>query len=147
MEAAAVRLLAAREHSRAELERKLATKGHQEDAFGPVLDDLEQRGLLSDQRFAEQYVAQRVRKGYGPLRIRAELRERGVSSELIAEALDHGDHDWPGLLRDVRAGRFGKGFPADRRDAVRQARFLAQRGFPESLVRHEVLDLPFSGAD
>lgn len=135
IEAAAVRLLAGREHARAELARKLTAKGHGHAEVDAVLDDLARRELLSDERFAEQYIAARVRKGYGPLRIRAELRERGVDPALVAACLAAGGHDWPGLLRDVRAGKFGAGRPADRREAARQARFLVHRGFPEGLVR------------
>jgi len=140
IEAAAVRLLATREHCRAELLRKLIAKGHADTDVGGVLDDLERRRLLSDARFAEQYLAMRVRKGYGPLRIRAELRQRGVAPELIDASFDAAGPDWPALLRDVRVGRFGSRRPSDRKEMARQARFLAQRGFPESLVREALLD-------
>jgi regulatory protein len=113
----------------------LAAKGHDRTEVDAALDELARRKLLSDERFAEQYVASRARKGYGPLRIRAELRERGVDPALVAACLDNGGHDWRGLLRAVRDGRFGIARPGDRREAARQARFLLQRGFPESLVR------------
>lgn len=139
IEAAAVRLLAGREHARVELARKLAAKGHDHAEVDAVLDDLARRKLLSDDRFTEQYIATRVRKGYGPLRIRAELRERGVDPALVTARLEAGGHDWAGLLQDVRAGKFGAGRPADRREAARQARFLVQRGFPENLVRDLLL--------
>lgn len=140
IEAAALRMLAVREHSRAELEHKLIMKGHLGEAVQRVLDDLEQRRLLSDERFTDQYVAMRKRKGYGPLRIRAELRERGVASELVTTMLDEAGHDWRKLLREVRLGRFGDRPMNDRKEMARQARFLAQRGFPESLVREALLD-------
>ena len=140
IEAAAVRLLARREHARAELSRKLAAKGYDRAAVEPVLDDLERRRVLSDERFAEQYVAMRIRTGYGPLRIRAELCERGIDAALVASFLDDGAHDWRGCLNEVCTRKFGNGPPADRREMARQARFLVRRGFPESLVRDLLFD-------
>lgn len=133
-------MLAAREHARAELARKLAAKGHDTAAVEPVLDELERRKLLSDARFAEQYIALRVRRGYGPLRIRAELRERGVDPALVVSSLDHGGYDWRAFLHDVRIRRFGDQAPTGRKEQARQARFLVQRGFPESLVRELFFD-------
>ena len=74
IEHGALRLLASREHTRLELQRKLA-RHHDEAQIDPVLDDLERRRLLSDARFAENYVSQRSRRGYGPLRLRARSRQ------------------------------------------------------------------------
>lgn len=81
----------------------------------------------------------RVRKGYGPLRIGAELRERGIDAATVALLLDARRYDWRALLREVRLKRFGPEEPVARTEQVRQARFLARRGFPESLVREVVL--------
>ncbi len=134
IEAAAVRLLAAREHSRHELENKLGRRFDRE-VVEAVLDELVERGLVSDERFTEHYVASRMRKGFGPLRIRAELRERGIDGDLIEAWLDLGDDTWRECLREVARGRFGDDRPADRRAQAKQARFLQYRGFPESLIR------------
>ena len=135
IEAGAIRLLAQREHSRKELARKLRRRFADEGVIGQVLDDLAERGLLSDVRFAENYVAQRMRRGYGPLRIRAELQERGVEEALIEAQLDIGQEEWMALLREVAARRFGAADPAGQKEQARRARFLQYRGFPESLVR------------
>ena len=132
-------MLAGREHSRTELQRKLAARGHTTSAVEQVLDDLQGRGLLDDRRFAEQYTQMRVRKGYGPLRIRAELRERGIDAGIVGVLLDTGSYDWRELLQEVRLKRFGPQKPAVRAEQARQARFLSQRGFPESLVRAALL--------
>ncbi len=134
IEAAAVRLLATREHSRHELENKLGRR-FDRDAVEAVLDELVERGLVSDERFTEHYVASRMRKGFGPLRIRAELRERGIDEHLIEAWLDLGDDTWRECLREVARGRFGDERPDDRRAQAKQARFLQYRGFPESLIR------------
>lgn len=134
MEQAAVRLLATREHSRAELERKLAGRFPAE-ALGAVLDDLAARGLLSDDRFAEQYATQRAGKGYGPVRIRSELRERGIPSALIDRALEGLDRDWFESLRQAHDRKFGPGPCQDRQEQARRARFLEYRGFPGEMIR------------
>ncbi|RMG33136.1 MAG: regulatory protein RecX [Gammaproteobacteria bacterium] len=135
IEAAAIRLLAQREHSRHELEAKLARRFADRALCAQVLDDLEARGLLSDERFVEQYVGSRMRKGFGPLRIRAELREHGVADELIEAWLDLSTEEWLVQLRQVARDRFGEGRPRDARSQSKQARFLQYRGFPESLIR------------
>lgn len=88
IEAAAVRLLGSREHTRAELDRKLRSRFGGSPRLQDVLDDLERRRLLSDQRSAETFVERRSRKGYGPLRIRAELAARGVTDDRAAMALE-----------------------------------------------------------
>ena len=136
---AAVRLLAAREHSRLELERKLARR-HAPRTVAGVLDRLVEEGLQSDARFAEEYVRSRVERGFGPLRIRAELRERGVSDDLIEAALASFDDSWHHHLAAVACRKYGDAPPADRRDLARRARFLASRGFPEHLIRELLLD-------
>jgi regulatory protein len=133
--ALAVRLLAARDHSRRELRRKLARRISEEDLVDQVLADLERQGLISDRRFAETYVDQRCRKGFGPLRIRAELAERGIDSGVAAACLDVDDAVWRDLLVDVARRKFGTDPVTDRREAARQGRFLEQRGFPVGLIR------------
>ena len=135
LEEAALRLLARREHSAQELRRKLRQRGVAQCAIERMVGSLQQRRLLSDQRFAEAYVRARRDKGFGPLRIRAELRERGVAEELIEAELDPSDPQWRELLRRVRERRFGSAPPGDRREQARQARFLQQRGFAAGEIR------------
>jgi regulatory protein len=135
VESTAVRLLADREHTRCELQRKLCARFADRGLVDAVLDGLERRALLSDERFAEAYVDQRRRKGFGPLRIRAELAERGITGELAARWVDHGPYDWGEVLAQAAGRKFG-GQPADdMRGAARRARFLEQRGFPHGMVR------------
>jgi regulatory protein len=135
IESSAVRMLAAREHSRFELARKLRQRGHVQADIDNVLDDLQARNLLSDARFAETYLEQRLRKGYGPLRIRAELGERGIDNAMIDNALECLSPDWVGLLAETAARKFGDSPPSDFSDAKRRGRFLQQRGFPAGMIR------------
>ncbi|MDJ0807433.1 MAG: regulatory protein RecX [Gammaproteobacteria bacterium] len=99
-----------------------------------VLDDLAAKGLQSDRRFAETYTASRVRKGNGPLRINAELRERGIGEGLIAEILDDYAADWSGLVRRVHDQKYGSEIAGDRKELARRARFLEYRGFPADMI-------------
>lgn len=135
LEQAAIRLLAAREHSRAELRRKLHARCETPELLEQVLDDLEQRGYLSDARYVEQYVLSRKRKGFGPVRIRQELQERGVSADLIEPATDPGESEWRALIRQCCQRKFGDSRPADYRERARRARFLEYRGFPSEMIR------------
>lgn len=129
----AVDLLARREHSRLELERKLATRGFPEAVIAPALDALEHSGVLVATRFTESFIRSRVAKGQGPVRIRAELAERGVGD--AAELLRGGDVDWLAAARAVRRKRFGAAPPSDYRERAKQARFLQYRGFTADQVR------------
>jgi len=93
------------------------------------------QGLLSDQRFAEQFVASRVDRGAGPVRIGVELRQRGVSDALIRRYLDQDPELWRDRLRQVHDRKYGSGLPQDRREQARRARFLLQRGFTGEQIR------------
>ena len=135
----ALRLLARREHSLTELRSKLASRGHEAGVVEEVLSELARRGLVSDQRFAEAFLRSRLERGQGPLKIRAQLRERGVASGLIDAALGEAEIDWDRRAADARSGRFGEAPPADRKQMARQARFLRGRGFSEAQVVRAVL--------
>jgi regulatory protein len=134
-EAAAVRLLARREHSRAELARKLGRRGIPGDLVEATLDALGARRLQSDTRYAETLVASRIGRGQGPVRIRRELAEQGVSGDEIEAALAAADADWYELARETRRRRFGAEPPADWNERARQARFLEYRGFSGEQIR------------
>ncbi len=128
----ALDLLARREHSRRELERKLASRGFAEDLIGPVLDDLEASGALATARFTEHFIRARVARGKGPVRIRAELAERGVPEG--ADLLRDSDVNWVEEARAARAKRFGAAPPRDFKERARQSRFLQSRGFSSAQI-------------
>ena len=130
----ALRLLARREHSRAELRRKLLPHVEEGVDLEALLDDFTRRGWLSEERFIEQTVRAKSRK-FGPLKIAQHLREKGIGEEGIAEALAQAKAGEAGALEAAWRTRFGR--PAD--DAAgrsRQIRFLQGRGFPlESIMK------------
>jgi regulatory protein len=131
----AVDMLARREHSRLELTRKLAARGFPHAVIAAALDALERSGVLAAARFTESFVRSRLAKGHGPVRIRTELTERGVTAEQCAEALRDADVDWLAAARAVRRKRFGAEPPRDFRERARQARFLQYRGFTADQAR------------
>ncbi|MET0090464.1 MAG: regulatory protein RecX [Candidatus Thiodiazotropha sp.] len=133
-------MLAAREHSRRELRNKLLQRGHDPELIEQVLDDLQASSLQSDARYAQQFVESRVTRGQGPVRIRMELRERGVDDALVREAMAPYDDEWPELLNGVHDAKYGQERTGDYKEAARRARFLESRGFPGDLVRRFLFD-------
>lgn len=125
----ALDLLARREHSHAELLRKLRQRGAAQDLAEIELERLQNDGLLSDERFCEAYVHYRSQRGYGPQRLREELRQRGVAESLIEQELHGGERDWPALARAAFAKRFPEGPATDIKERARQQRFMQYRGF------------------
>ena len=129
----AIKLLARREHSRAELARKLAPLGTQEE-IDTVLADLAQSGLLSDARAAAAYVRTHAAR-FGTARLRQTLRQKGIDSEVIAAEIAASDApDEMARARAVWARKFAAA-PADAKEWARQARFLQSRGFASDVIR------------
>ena len=135
VEVVAVRLLSRREHSTEELKRKLATKGYPEASIEAVLDKLGKKQWVSDQRFAANYVHHHARRGQGPVRIRAQLRQQGVTDDRIQQEMGAAERDWNGLAAEVRRRKFGAGLPKTAAERAKQARFLQYRGFNSDQIR------------
>jgi len=128
-------LLSRREHSVAELRAKLVLRDFDPDAIDAAIESLVHDGLLSDDRFAAAFVASRIRKGQGPVRICGELKQRGVADELIAAHLEQVDVDWTELARSVRDKKYGAAPSTEYREQARQSRFLQHRGFSGEQIR------------
>ena len=94
-----------------------------------------EQGLLSDERFAEALVRSRRRRGYGPMRIRRELQEKGLPEEAVTRWVDARAPDWIAELEQVRRRKFGPAPPRDLRERARQARFLQGRGYTYEQIR------------
>jgi regulatory protein len=133
---AAMRMLTRREYSRRELIQKLKHKGFNATLIEQIADDLAQEGLLSDERFAESFLRSRMNKGYGPVRVRHELQQRGVSEEIIAATIVEEDPAWFELVRKVREKRFGARLPGQISDKLKQQKFLQYRGFTQQHLRY-----------
>jgi regulatory protein len=135
VEAAATRLLAGREHSVEELRRKLVRKGYASELIEPVIEKLAGKRLVSDERFTSSFVHHHARRGQGPVRIRAALRQQGISETQADEALRGAEVDWVQLARQVRRRKFGAAVPRSLGERAKQARFLQYRGFDAEQLR------------
>ena len=131
----AIGLLANREHSRLELERKLRQREFNESAIASLLTWLIENDLQSDERFTEAYCRHRSRKGYGPVRITQELRERGVEDRLIAEYVSAGDESWFIACRAVWVKKFDREEANDFSARAKQMKFLQYRGFTSEQIQ------------
>jgi len=133
----AMDLLARREHSRHELAGKLRSRFPEVEpqAIDAELESLAAENLQSDQRFAEEYLRLRMRRGFGWLHIRASLQARGVGEDIIA-ALACPDEEWLALAANLVTSRLGgkENFPPGGRDHQRLFRFLHGRGFTAEIA-------------
>jgi len=129
----ALRLLARREHSRAELERKLRAHATPEDDPEALIQDLSQRKLLSDERYAESRVHSLSRK-FGAARIAHELRAKGLDKGLADQASKAARATEVERAREVWRRKF-RVAPRTREERARQMRFLQSRGFSFDAIR------------
>ncbi len=128
----ALGLLARREHSRAEMQRKLAPHTEDPQELIDLLDDFTRRGWLSDARFAEALVHDKQAK-FGTSRLAYELRERGVEESIIRDQLIELKDTELERARQVWQSKFGV-FPEDAKARAKQMRFLQSRGFSFDVI-------------
>ena len=132
----AIKMLSAREHSSFELTHKLNQRGYSGNTIEQLLEDLQNDGYQSDDRFAEQYARQRLNKGYGPLSIKAKLHERGIGSGLASAALAALEVDWQAHAMEVIGRKFSDEdiVITESKIESRIARFLQSRGFSATVA-------------
>ncbi|CAN5290458.1 recombination regulator RecX [soil metagenome] len=137
----ALRLLSQREHSRSELERKLAKYEEEPGTLAAALDELTAKDFISEVRVVQSVVHQRAPR-LGAARVRQELQKKGIAPQAISEAVAAlRDTELP-RAREVWARRFDA-LPADQTERARQARFLMARGFGGEVVRRVLSDKGF----
>lgn len=143
----ALRRLAQREYGEEELRRKL--KGYSENLADTeaVIDQLKQSGQLSDDRFIEAYIQARVRRGFGPARISAELYEKGITQEELEKPLSVWNSSWTSVAKRVIDKKYNqrklllaKQTPEEKAESERllvltQKRFLLYRGFSHTTIQ------------
>jgi regulatory protein len=130
LKARALRFLARREHSRAELSRKLAPHAESAEALLFLLDDLEKRKQLSDERYAETRADWMARK-YGAAKIRQDLKAKGVADDVVARVSADGELD---RARAILARKY-RDVASTREEKARRMRFLQGRGFSHDTIR------------
>lgn len=132
----ALRYLAAREHSRAELARKLAPHEQVPGEIDAALDELQAKGYISEVRVAASVVHRRAAK-LGAARLRQELQDKGLSPELVARTVGELRESEPRRAFEAWRRKFGE-LPATPQERARQMRFLASRGFAPEVIRRVV---------
>jgi len=132
---AALRLLAGRDFARRELTARLLRNGFPAPIVETVVERLAAERLQDESRFTEHFVTRQAGRGVGPVRIRVELRERGIPDADAEAALAASGIDWEDLARVHRQRRFSGSPPRDFRQRAKQARFLQYRGFSAEQIR------------
>lgn len=138
----AMRILSQRDHSKAELRRKLqqpvlrpAGAGQPEpvqvtdEQLDALVSWCEENGWLDDVRFTERFIASRSRKGYGPLRIRQELGQKGIARDDIACAMQECEIDWQQQAAEQAERKFGTPLPTEWKAKAKVLRYLQAKGF------------------
>jgi regulatory protein len=132
---AALALLAGRDFARRELAVRLLRRGYAGATVDAVVERLAAERLQDDGRFVGLFIARQAGRGHGPVRIRMELRERGIADAETDAALDASGLAWSDLARQARQRRFAGPPPLDFRVRAKQARFLQYRGFSAEQIR------------
>ncbi|MBA7842960.1 recombination regulator RecX [Klebsiella sp. RHBSTW-00484] len=135
----AIRILAMRDHSEQELRRKLAApvmSKNGPEALDVTPEDVDKvvewcidNRYLDDDRFVRQFIASRSRKGYGPARVRQELKQKGIPREAIECAMSECEIDWALLAKEQAQRKYGEPLPTAFSEKVKIQRFLLYRGY------------------
>lgn len=125
----AMNFLARREHSYRELKQKLKKRFPSDELIELELQRLADENLQNDARFAEAFVRQRTNSGYGPVRTRQELRERGILDAAISDAIECIGIDWPSVADEAYRKKYGEMPAIDLKEKAKRSRFMQYRGF------------------
>jgi regulatory protein len=131
----AMDLLARREHSVKELVRKLSERYETPELIVTAVSQLVEDNLVSDSRFAEMYVKSLIGRQFGPIKIKNDLRERGVSDHIITLAMNEADQDWLQLIQKLSEKKYGVTIPCDAKETAKRMRFFQSRGFDSDSIR------------
>lgn len=102
---------------------------------GAIIDELNQKGWQSDARSAESFIRSRIEKGYGLLRLRHELWQRGLESVMLDNFIDKNAIDWMAVAERAYRKKYGEILPGDKAEIAKRSRFLQQRGFSPTQIR------------
>jgi regulatory protein len=136
-----LRLLAMREHSQRELLDKLALRGYSRADVEPIIAEFAEQGWQDNQRFAECYARQRMIKGYGPVRIRYELQQRGIAELDLEQLAEDNVGGWLNSLLQIYENKFDQQPKLSRAEWLKRSRFLQQRGFSLDMIKQMCAEL------
>ena len=135
---AAINLLSRREYSRHEIFQKLSPRAQDQDELQQVLNKLEELGYQSDQRFAESFLRSRIYRGLGKNRIVREMKEKGISLELAAQAIASEQPDWFELAVQSATNKVRTLDMSDYSERQKLFRYLSYRGFTIDEIKHAI---------
>lgn len=127
----ALGLLVRREHSRRELKQKLKIRGKEAEEIDVALEALSRQDFQNDERFAFALARSRQSAGYGPQRIRAEMQQHSLASELVDQAVYALDCDWLEMAQGLVARRYLRKIQQDPNQTRKAVDFLLRRGFDQ----------------
>lgn len=130
-----------REHSRRELLDKLALRGYSRTDIEPIIAEFAEQGWQDNQRFAECYARQRMIKGYGPVRIRYELQQRGIAEFDLEQLAEDNVGGWINSLLQIYENKFDQQPKLSRAEWLKRSRFLQQRGFSHDMIKQMFAEL------
>ena len=129
--------LARREHTTKEIYKKLEKRVESLDVLEDEINKLVEEGLIDNERFAEQYIHSRSFKGYGPLRIKQELKQKGVEENIGHSLMT--DRDWTSLAHQVLKKKAGNKLPEETKELLKIKKFLSYRGFDFSHIEKALI--------
>ena len=119
--------LSRREHSSREIFKKLSPRVESKELLEEEIEKLQADGLLSDERFAESFFQSRKNRGYGPLRIRNELKQRGVGDQIFYPLSN--EIEWSEFALEALRKKVSGNMPTETKEILKLKRFLNYRGF------------------
>ena len=131
-------MLARREHSLFELKQKLIKKDYDIAEIDLVLVRLQEKGWQSDEKLCEIYIRSKVNNGQGPVKICYDLKQKGISSELIYRYIESYDDDWLNLCQELFQKKFKGQKSKELKVLAQQMRFLSSRGFPTNIIQRVI---------
>lgn len=137
-------LLARRDYPRAQLAQKLTQRECSPQIAAKVLDQFESDGYLSDRRFVQSQVRQRFEQGQGRRKIEFELRQKGISNQLLEEVLGEAEVEPKQVALEYYRRRYGESQADDQKERAKRMRHMASRGFGfdeiNYAIRHQLED-------
>lgn len=138
VEAKALSILAMRDHAEGELRKKLEERYYPKKHIDAVIERFVEIGYINDERTAERFIKSLVRQGWGPMKIRVKMRQKGYPAETIDDALAEVDEDatWLESATDRLESKFRKeASELDEKEMQKAYRHLSYRGFPGGIIR------------
>ncbi|WP_411727956.1 regulatory protein RecX [Methyloglobulus sp.] len=129
-----LRLLTRRDHSRKEIQDKLAIMGYDRNQVLAVIDELTRQSWQDDLRYAESYARVRSQKGFGPIHIAYELKQLGITPDTVDKIIRATTDNWMNLLGQVYTKKYPGTVAMDSSERANHIRFLQQRGFSSAMI-------------